>query len=89
MWIGALSPKKFSLGDDDILSTCLMKGEFLISCNNNHNYHSSGNFRRQKFSYVQLCTKIKCTKYISSQYIKYACYYGKGSPVRKLFSTKI
>ena len=27
MWIGALSPKKFSLGDDDILSTCLMKGQ--------------------------------------------------------------
>ena len=27
MWIGALSPKKFSLGDDDILNTCLMKGE--------------------------------------------------------------
>lgn len=27
MWIGALSPKKFSLGDDDILGTCLMKGQ--------------------------------------------------------------
>lgn len=29
MWIGALSPKKFSLGDDDILGTSLMKGQLV------------------------------------------------------------
>jgi hypothetical protein len=30
MWIGALSPKKFSLGDDDILGSCLMKGQLIV-----------------------------------------------------------
>ncbi len=26
MWIGALSPKKFSQGDDDLLTNCIYKG---------------------------------------------------------------
>ena len=27
MWIGALSPRKFSMGDDDVLNTCLYSGQ--------------------------------------------------------------
>ena len=31
-------------------------------------YRSSGNFCRQNFSYVQLCTKIKCTEFFIAVY---------------------
>ena len=42
----------------------------------------------KKFSYAQLCTELNVRNF-SSQYIKYVCYYGKGSPVQKYFNTKI
>jgi len=29
MWIGALSPKKFSQGDDDLITNCVYKGQSL------------------------------------------------------------
>ena len=35
------------------------------------------------------CVRKLNVRNFSSQYIKYACYYGKGSPVRKYFDTKI
>ena len=31
-------------------------------------YRSSENVRRQKISYAQLCTKIKCTKFFIAVY---------------------
>ena len=45
-------------------------------------------FVLKKFSYARMCmcTKIKCTKFFIAVYSK---YYGKGSPVRNFFDTKI
>ena len=56
-------------------------------------YCSSGNFRRQNVR-TRSCVRKLNVRNFSSQYIKYVCYYGKGSPVqklngRKIFDTKI
>ena len=42
MWIGALSPKKFSQGDDDLLTNCVYKGQssqVALVSDNHKNFH--------------------------------------------------
>ena len=38
---------------------------------------------------TRACVRKLNVRNVSSQYIKYACYYGKRSPVVKYFDTKI